>query len=138
MHKFLATLATIGLATAVLAWPTAAEAVTYVSIRTISTKTVEPGAKAVIKPTYTKRSNVKVSSARLTVRRGSIYITKNATSAALPAGGYSVTVTVKYRVRSGGTYGSLRSAVKSQSLTVKTATPPVVTPPVVDSVVAPP
>ena len=137
MNRILAILATIGLTIALLAWPSSAEAVTYVSIRTISTKTVAPGAKAVIKPSYTVRSNVKVSSARLTVRRGTVYLAKNATSASLPVGAYSVTVTVKYRVKSGGTYGALRTALKAQSLTVKLATP-VVEPPVEPSVVTPP
>jgi beta-glucanase (GH16 family) len=133
MHHFLSTLVTVALAIALLAWPESAQATTYVSIGTISTKTVPYGGTVQITPKVTTRSKVKVVSTRLTVKQGSAEIARNARAVALPAGTYRLTVTVSYRVRSGSTYGHTRTASKSQNLSILSAPAPAET-----RVIAPP
>lgn len=88
------------------------------TIRTIASTTVEDGATTTIKPRYSASSRISVRSARLDVRRGSSWLARGRTSARVAAGTYGVTTKVKYRVRSGGTLGRLRTTTRSQTLVV--------------------
>jgi beta-glucanase (GH16 family) len=118
MKHLLALITTLACAAGSLAIAEPAEAMTYVSIKTIPAQTVAEGGTVRIRPSITTRSGVRVESKLISVKRGTKYIARNWRSVALPAGYYGVTTTVTYRVRSGGHYGRIRTAVKSQTLRI--------------------
>lgn len=67
------------------------------SIKPIKAATADYQKSVRIKPSYTVPSGVVVSKARLTVKKGSRTVARNASSAALKAGTYRVTQTLTYR-----------------------------------------
>lgn len=68
-----------------------------VSLRTITTKTAPYRGKATVKPSYATSGRVSVDAALLTVKKGRTYSARNKPSAALAAGSYTVTQTLRYR-----------------------------------------
>ncbi|MET3962751.1 hypothetical protein ABIE44_002685 [Marmoricola sp. OAE513] len=74
-----------------------AQAASSVTIKKIPTVRAGYTGKAKVKPSYKSGKGVAVSSARLTVKKGRTVVKKNATSASLKPGKYSVTTTLKYR-----------------------------------------
>ena len=117
-----------GVAAAVLAGgfvSAPAQAAGYVTIRTISTKTVAYGGSIVIRPSAVAKRNVSVRSKRLSVKRGKSYVARNATSARLRAGTYVATTTVKYRLKSHGRLGRLRVTSKTQTLRIASKPKPI-------------
>lgn len=85
-----------------------------VSIKNIPTKTVSGSAKATITPQVSAAKGVKITSKVLTVKQGKKTIVNKKASAALAAGTYSVTTTVKYKSGS-----KFLTASKSQTLVIK-------------------
>lgn len=127
----------------------AAEAVTVISAKRISlgsvtinkipNATVNQGTKATISPNYSTSGNVKVSSARITVRKNGKRIAYKQNSYSLGKGTYKVTTTVKYRQQYKNGKRVYWSSLKTKQLTqtftvtenaaVKQTTPkPTVTP----------
>ena len=94
----------LAVAAALVAAPTAsahaapAASKAPVTIKTIAKKTVSFERKVTIKPAYSATKGTKVDSATFTVKKGSRTVAKNARSASLGAGSYSVATTVTYRV----------------------------------------
>lgn len=78
----------------------AATAGPAVSIRKISNTKVAYGKKATIRPLVRAAARTRVTSKRLTVRKGSKVVARNRTSVRLRAGKYKVTTQVRFRVRS--------------------------------------
>lgn len=75
-----------------------ASAASYkVTIKKIPTKTAKYKSAVKVWPSVATSGTVKVSSKRLTVKKGKKAVRKNATFASLKAGKYKVTTTVKYR-----------------------------------------
>lgn len=107
-----------------------AQAAGSVTILTIPTKTSPYAGTIVVRPNVTKTGGVRYASRRLNVTRSGKYVGKNVPSVTLKPGNYWMSTIVKYRVLSGGTYGSIQSKVKAQRLIVKEAAPPVVSDPV--------
>ncbi len=97
-----------------------AQAATGVSIRTIADPSAAPGRTATIKPKYVTSGKVKVTYARLTVRRGSKVVARDKASVALKIAAdptvYSVTTVVKYKVKKKGKYGKTITKSKRQDL----------------------
>ncbi|MFC5676961.1 glycoside hydrolase family 16 protein [Aeromicrobium endophyticum] len=89
-----------------------------VTIRTIPAKVVAPGAAAVVRPMFTKRSGVSVRKTSIDVRRGASWVGRGMRSAHLTAGSYRVTTKVTYRDR--GT-SRQRTARRTQVVRVTTA-----------------
>ncbi|MCO1338760.1 hypothetical protein BJH93_07640 [Kocuria polaris] len=71
---------------------------TAVAIKKIASKTAPYGKKATIKPNVTVSKGAKLVSKSVTVKQGSKTLVTNKSAAALKAGKYSVTTTVKYKV----------------------------------------
>jgi beta-glucanase (GH16 family) len=109
-----------------------AQAASGITIRTIPAKTVPYGGTVVIKPLVTVRGTVRIGSRTLTVKRGTTYLKRGVTYARLFAGHYYVSTTVKYRVRSGGSWGRLRTSVRAQTLHITSEVAPAAEPPVID------
>ena len=74
-----------------------ADAADSVRIKSIATKTAPYKKTTTIKPTYTTSGRVAVSAATLTVKKGRKTVRRNAKSAKLKAGRYTVTQKVTYR-----------------------------------------
>lgn len=92
-----------------------------VTIRTIPAKVVSPGAAAVVRPSFKKRSGVAVRKASIDVRRSTSWVGKGMKTARLTAGTYRVTTKVTYRER-GKT--RLRTAKRTQSVRISSASVP--------------
>jgi hypothetical protein len=100
-----------------------AEAAASVSIKPIADRFAAPGKTTTIKPVYTKAKNVKVTSARLTVKLGKKTVATSKASVAVKAAAdpktYAITTVVKYKVKKTG-YASC-SWVRPRSTTSRSA-----------------
>ncbi|MET0953421.1 MAG: glycoside hydrolase family 16 protein [Aeromicrobium sp.] len=97
----------------------AGASVSYVTIKTIASKSASEESKAKITPRYSVRKKVSVRSATLTVTHGSRTVAKKVRSVKLAPGSYGVTTQVTYRVRSAeGKLGRVRTATKAQTLRI--------------------
>lgn len=76
---------------------------------------------ATVKPKVSKSGPVKISSSTLTIKQGSKTVAKDKTSAKVKAGTYSVKTTVKYKVKSKGTYGKTKTKSATQKLIITSA-----------------
>ncbi len=117
-------LVTLGLLGSGLVHGSPAEAAPSVTVGAIAPKTVAPGKKATVKPRVVARGKVKVRSVRMSVRRSSSWVARNRKSVRLPAGTYRVATTVKYRARSAGGWGRVRTASRTQTLQVRSRQAP--------------
>jgi hypothetical protein len=130
--------AVLAVSLAVLAAPffRADAATKPVTVHKIATKTVASGASATVRPNVSTVGQVKVTSKKLTVKKGSKTVAKNKSSVKLKAGSYAVTSTVKYKtyVVKGGKrkYAKTKTAKLSQTLVIKTVSRPNRTSPVSD------
>ncbi|RZU60972.1 hypothetical protein [Zhihengliuella halotolerans] len=98
---------------------------TAVAIKKIASKTAPYGKKATIKPNVTVSKGAKLVSKTVTVKKGSKTLVTNKTSAALKAGKYSVTTTVKYKVPAGkSSWSKTYTTSAKQSLTIKAGAKP--------------
>lgn len=131
---FAATAGLLGAAVAPAAQAAPAPAVAHVaiakkaapalSIKTIGTKTVSGKAKATVKPSYTAKAGTKVSSARITVKKGSKTVAASKPSVKLGVGSYKVTTVVKFKAKGAKKVSTL---TKTQTLkVVKKSTKPAV------------
>jgi hypothetical protein len=97
-----------------------AEAAASVSIKPIADRFAAPGKTTTIKPVYTKAKNVKVTSARLTVKLGKKTVATSKASVAVKAAAdpktYAITTVVKYKVKKNGTYGATKTATKKSAM----------------------
>jgi beta-glucanase (GH16 family) len=89
-----------------------------VTIRTIPSKVVPPGAVAAVRPSFSKRPGVSVRTASIDVRRGATWVGRGMRSARLTAGTYRVTTKVTYVERG---KGRPRTARRTQAVRVTTA-----------------
>lgn len=131
-----AVVAVLSVSLALLAAPSfqAEAAAKPVTINKIASKTVESGKSATVKPNVSTAGQVKVTSKKLTVKKGAKTVAKKKSSVSLKAGSYSVTTTVKYKtyVIKGGKkkYAKTKTAKLSQTLVIKTVSRPDRTEPV--------
>lgn len=104
---------------AVAAGSTASAASAPVTIKTVRPMAVAPGAKVVVRPGFSVRRGVRVTSSRVDVRRGSTWVARGVRSARVPAGTYRVTAKVTYRQRAkNGRLGPRHTVRRTQTLRV--------------------
>ncbi|MBC7559894.1 MAG: hypothetical protein H7270_11190, partial [Dermatophilaceae bacterium] len=96
-----------------------------VTIRLIASQTTavdSSASKVTIKPSVTKSGKVRLRASRLTVTQGSGTLVRNKNAAAVAAGSYKVTTTVKYKTyttkKGKKNYSHMKTKAFTQALTI--------------------
>ena len=114
--------------------PAAQAAAKPVTVKKITNKTVATGKSVTVKPNVATAGQVKVTSKKLTVKKGSKTVASKKSSVKLKAGTYKVTTTVKYKtyvIKKGKRkYAKTKTATLTQTLKITTKSHPSRTSPI--------